>query len=135
MDEIKYPLSNQDFEKIIKDKKVYVDKTALIYRLINKYDCVFLSRPRRFGKSLLLTTIKAFFEGKKELFEGLSIYDLEKDWKKHPVIHMELSNTNPLDPISLEVELNRQFVIFEKLYGIEKTDATLSARFSSIIHN
>lgn len=81
----KYPIGIQSFENLRREGYLYVDKTALIYRLITTGKPYFLSRPRRFGKSLLLSTLKAYFEGKKELFEGLAIEKLEKQWAVHPV--------------------------------------------------
>ena len=87
-----YPLGIQTFEEIRENDMLYIDKTEYIYRMTHvsgRY--VFLSRPRRFGKSLLVSTLKSYFEGKKELFEGLAIERLEKDWGKHPVIHFSLA--------------------------------------------
>lgn len=85
MDEnmVKYPIGIQDFEKLIREGYVYVDKTALLYKMCKSGHYYSLSRPRRFGKSLTLSTLKAYFEGKKDLFKGLAIETLEKDWKKH----------------------------------------------------
>lgn len=88
----KYPIGIQTFEKIIDNKMTYVDKTDLVYRMANGTQNNFLSRPRRFGKSLLVTTLQAYFEGRKELFKGLAIDKLEKDWVKYPVIHLDLSS-------------------------------------------
>ena len=76
---MKYPIGIQSFEKIRRDGYVYVDKTALVYQLVTRGSYYFLSRPRRFGKSLLISTLQAYFEGKRELFEGLAIADLEKE--------------------------------------------------------
>ncbi|GJG29482.1 hypothetical protein PRBRB14_03610 [Hallella multisaccharivorax DSM 17128] len=88
----RYPLRIQTFEEIRKNDWYYVDKTALIYSLVKGAQSCFLNRPRRFGKSLLVTTMQAYFEGKKELFKGLAIEMLEKDWVKYPVIHLDLSS-------------------------------------------
>ena len=79
-----YPIGIQNFEKIRKDGYSYIDKTALIYQLVKTGSYYFLSRPRRFGKSLLLSTLEAYFQGKKELFDGLAMEKLEKDWIKYP---------------------------------------------------
>ena len=87
----RYPLGIQTFERIIKGNYVYVDKTELIYNLTHENTSCFLSRPRRFGKSLLVTTLQAYFEGKKDLFNGLAIDDLETEWISYPVIHLDLS--------------------------------------------
>ena len=85
----KLPISIQTFEEIISKDMIYVDKTAYIWELTQNGKYYFLSRPRRFGKSLLLSTLKAYFEGKAELFKGLFIYDKEKDWKKYPIIQLD----------------------------------------------
>lgn len=129
-----YPLGQQDFAGIRNEGKVYIDKTALIHNLVNgssKY--VFLSRPRRFGKSLLISTIQYFFEGRKELFKGLAIYELEKDWVKHPVLHLELSRINSVEPDSLISTIDQQFSIWEKKYDIISNNSSLSSRFADII--
>ncbi len=86
-----YPTGRADFESIITEGFLYVDKTERMYQMIGKRKFVFLSRPRRFGKSLLVNTLHAYFEGKKELFKGLKIYDLEKDWLQYPVIKLDMS--------------------------------------------
>ena len=87
----KYPLGIQTFENVIKGNYVYVDKTALAYQLVHENKYCFLSRPRRFGKSLLVTTLQAYFEGKKDLFKGLEMEQLEQEWVSYPVIHLDLS--------------------------------------------
>ena len=81
-----YPIGVQNFESLRKDDYFYIDKTALVYQLARTGRYYFLSRPRRFGKSLLISTLEAYFQGKKELFEGLAIETLEKDWIKHPIL-------------------------------------------------
>lgn len=86
-----YPVGIQTFRKIIKEGYLYIDKTDLIWHMQNKRSYVFLSRPRRFGKSLLSSTLHSFFAGEKELFRGLKIMDLEQEWKQYPVIHLDLS--------------------------------------------
>lgn len=88
-----YAVGVQMFDRIRESGAVYIDKTALVYQMVNtKATNFFLSRPRRFGKSLLVDTLRCYFEGRKELFEGLAIYDLEKEWKRYPVIRLDLSN-------------------------------------------
>ena len=87
----KYPVGIQNFEDLRKAGYCYVDKTALVYRLVEDGKYYFLSRPRRFGKSLLLSTLEAYFEGKKELFRGLAIEQLEQDWTAYPVLHLDLN--------------------------------------------
>ena len=87
----RYPIGIQTFERIIKEGYIYVDKTDLVWQIANGSPFTFLSRPRRFGKSLLTTTLKSYFEGRRDLFEGLKIMDLEKEWKQYPVIHLDMS--------------------------------------------
>ena len=86
-----YPIGIQNFEKLRTGGYFYIDKTELIYRIIKTGSYYFLSRPRRFGKSLLISTIEAYFQGKKELFEGLAMEKLEKDSIEHPILHMDLN--------------------------------------------
>jgi hypothetical protein len=87
------PIGVQNFEKLRKGNYLYVDKTALIYQLATTGSYYFLSRPRRFGKSMLLSTLHAYFSGKKELFKGLAIEQLEKDWIQYPVLHLDLNTS------------------------------------------
>ena len=91
---MKYPIGIQDFESLRTNDYTYVDKTSLIYKLANEGKYYFLSRPRRFGKSLLVSTLSAYFSGKRELFKGLAMEQLEKDWKKYPVLHLDLNTEN-----------------------------------------
>lgn len=105
----KYPLGIQTFENIIKGQYVYVDKTALAYELANENKYCFLSRPRRFGKSLLVTTLQAYFEGRKELFGGLAMEKLETEWNEHPVIHLDISKGKFYDLTSLHATLNNHY--------------------------
>ena len=114
------PIGIQTFEKIVSKNMVYVDKTELIYELAQK-DYLFLSRPRRFGKSLLISTLQAYFEGRKELFKGLKIEQLEKDWTEYPVVNLSLAKckSKQLDVIVKFVsialsELEVQFGIIDK---------------------
>lgn len=87
----KYPVGIQTFERVIEDGLVYIDKTDLVWKIAHLSPFVFLSRPRRFGKSLLTTTLLSYFQGHRDLFEGLKIMDLEKEWKQYPVIHLDMS--------------------------------------------
>ena len=89
----KLPIGIQTFEKLRKEGYLYVDKTALVWQMVSTSTPYFLSRPRRFGKSLLLSTFEAYFEGKKELFEGLAIEDLEQEWVTYPVLHLDLNGS------------------------------------------
>lgn len=104
---MKYPIGIQDFDKIINDGYVYVDKTSLIYRLVTEGSIYFLSRPRRFGKSLLVSTLKAYFQGKKELFKGLAIDSLEKEWAEYPVFHLDFNGENFNEPGQLKSKLKK----------------------------
>ena len=102
---MKYPIGIQDFEKIIEGGYVYLDKTSLVYDLVQNGKIYLLCRPRRFGKSLLVSTLKYYFEGKKELFKGLAIDKLEKEWKQYPVFHLDFNGNNFTNPGELEVIL------------------------------
>ena len=131
----KYPIGIQNFEKLRKEGYAYVDKTSLIYNLVDSGNYYFLSRPRRFGKSLLISTFEAYFEGKKELFDGLAIAELEKNWKKYPVIHLDL-NAKKFDEASDLVRLiDRQLLVYENVYGTVEQDQTIDDRFVSLIRN
>jgi hypothetical protein len=91
METRRYPIGIQTFSEIITGNYVYVDKTKYIYELVNSFSYIFLNRPRRFGKSLLTTTLESYFLGKKELFKGLAIDSLETEWKTYPVLHFDMS--------------------------------------------
>lgn len=121
MEEIrKYPVGMQTFADVINDKYIYVDKTKYIVSFLrNGSKYLFLSRPRRFGKSLFVSTLKAYFEGRKELFDGLAIADYEKEWVKHPVLHFDLSTAKHMDEKGLLSELNLKLQEYEKIYGRE----------------
>src|SRR5574344_1792231 len=97
-----YPIGIQNFESLINDGYVYVDKTALIYQLATTGRYYFLSRPRRFGKSLLISTMDAYFSGKRELFKGLAIEKLEQKWTKYPILHLDLNTAKYTTANSLE---------------------------------
>ena len=128
-----YPIGIQNFEKIRKGGYLYIDKTALIYQLANTGSYYFLSRPRRFGKSLLLSTLEAYFQGKKELFEGLAIEKLEKEWTEYPILHLDLNIARYASTSDLEDILNRNLVAWEKLYGADPAERSLPLRFAGII--
>lgn len=128
-----YPIGIQNFEKIRRDGYFYIDKTALVYQMVKTGSYFFLSRPRRFGKSLLVSTLEAYFEGKRELFEGLAIEKLEKDWIKHPILHIDL-NTEKYESLeNLENILNDTLYKWEKVYGTEPSETSLPLRFKGII--
>ena len=99
---MKYPIGIQSFPQLIEDGYVYVDKTDLIYSLVKEGKIYFLSRPRRFGKSLLVSTLKCYFEGRKDLFKGLAIDNLETDWAEYPVFHLDFNGDNFTQPGILE---------------------------------
>ena len=130
---MKYPIGIQTFENIIEDGFVYVDKTDLVYSLANEGKVYFLSRPRRFGKSLLISTLKSYFEGRKELFKGLKIEALEKDWNVYPVIRIDFSVGNYLDTGNLGKVLESIMGKWEKKYGIEKTVDDWGCRLMHIV--
>ena len=113
----KCPLGVQTFEKVISEDLLYVDKTQYIYSLAQDYRYVFLSRPRRFGKSLLASTLHSYFSGKKELFKGLAIEKLETEWAEHPVLHFDMSTAKHMDKETLEQELSGKLSDYEKIYG------------------
>lgn len=131
---MKYPIGIQTFEKIISGGFVYVDKTDLIYSLANGAQVYFLSRPRRFGKSLLLSTLKTYFEGRKELFAGLKIAKLEQDWKRHVVFHIDFNGGNYTLPGTLEAKIAGYLSDWEQEYGIVPgVDFNLGSRFYQIL--
>ena len=123
-----YPISIQTFEKIIKDNYVYVDKTDLVYDLVQE-DVCFLSRPRRFGKSLLISTLEAYFKGKKELFEGLKISDLEKEWTEYPIFRVDFANGNYSAPNELENKIDALVTHWENIYGKDLANKKIGDRF------
>ena len=128
-----YPIGIQNFERIRNDGYVYVDKTALIHRLATTGTYYFLSRPRRFGKSLLVSTMEAYFKGKKELFEGLAMEDLEKDWVEYPVLHLDLNGSKYMEPENLNVVLAQHLDKWESEYSITPRYSDLDARFKDVI--
>lgn len=130
---MKYPIGIQDFEKLRTNGYSYVDKSRFVYKLATEGEYYFLSRPRRFGKSLFLSTLEAYFQGKKELFEGLAIYDLETDWKKYPIFHIDLNTANFREKDSLYTVLNDYLTNWEDKYGARESEATLALRFKGVI--
>ena len=130
-----YPVGIQNFESLRRDGYYYVDKTDRIYRLV-KTGCYYrLIRPRRFGKSLLVSTLEAYFQGKRELFDGLAMQELEKEWKEYPVIHLGL-NAKKFDTEEDLIRLiDRQLLVYEEEYGSVPTDVTIDDRFVSLIRN
>ena len=130
----KYPVGIQTFEKIREKGYLYIDKTQYIVDFREKQmSYVFLSRPRRFGKSLFASTLQAYFEGRKELFEGLAIADYEKDWVKHPVLHFDLSGAKHFDADALNNYLNLQLLPYEELYGKGEDEIRPNERLDGIV--
>ncbi|MGM9736395.1 MAG: AAA family ATPase [Candidatus Cryptobacteroides sp.] len=128
-----YPIGIQNFEKIRTGGYTYVDKTALIYKLVSSGTYYFLSRPRRFGKSLLISTMQAFFEGKKELFNGLAIDGLEKDWNEYPVLRIDFSGENFSNPDSLGKILETTLSAWEHEFKVSCNAGTFALRFKAVI--
>ena len=128
-----YPIGIQNFEKIREGEYVYVDKTATLYQLVTTGTYYFLSRPRRFGKSLLVSTLEAYFQGRKDLFNGLAIENLEKDWQEYPVLHLDL-NTEKYDSAEVLYEkLSGTLELWEDEYGRREAERSLPMRFEGII--
>ncbi|MBP3268249.1 MAG: AAA family ATPase, partial [Ruminococcus sp.] len=130
------PISVQSFEVLRNANCVYVDKTEYVYRLVHDVAQFFLSRPRRFGKSLLLSTLKAYWEGKKELFSGLAIEKLEADnadaWQPYPVFYFDFNGEN-YDITPVEDVIVKHLKRWEKIYGITDTSVTLGDRFQTVL--
>ena len=127
------PIGIQDFEKLRKENYLYVDKTALMHRLVSTGSYYFLSRPRRFGKSLLISTLKAYFLGKKDLFEGLAVEQLEQKWTVHPVLHLDLNTDNYDSKAALDNRIALSLGNWEKLYGRNELEKSFGARFEGVI--
>ena len=128
-----YPIGIQQFDKIRNGGYVYVDKTRHIYELAHTGCYYFLGRPRRFGKSLLLSTMEAYFSGRRELFDGLAIGELEKDWTAYPILHLDLNTGKYHEKDSLEKALDKALFRWEKVYGTEPQETTPEFRFEGII--
>lgn len=135
MEEIyrRYPIGIQNFEELRNRQCVYVDKTELVYRLANTDKVYFFSRPRRFGKSLLVSTLEAYFQGKKELFKGLAMERLEKEWTVYPVLHIDFSLTKYTELTDLTGQLNLFLHRWEKIYGKDEVETTSAERLQGII--
>ncbi|GHT04036.1 hypothetical protein FACS189423_06120 [Bacteroidia bacterium] len=129
----KLPIGIQDFEKLRTENYIYVDKTQYLYNLAVLSVPCFLGRPRRFGKSLFLSTLKAYFLGKKELFNGLAIAGLEKDWIEYPVFHLDMNVESYIGLDSLDKALNTNLEKLEKIWGKEPLETTPASRFLGLI--
>ena len=130
---MKYPIGIQNFESLRKDHYLYIDKTALIHQMVENGRYYFLSRPRRFGKSLLVSTLEAYFLGKKELFEGLALEGLEQKWEKRPVLHLDLNIERYESLDNLTDILNVNLKLWEQIYGSDASETSVSLRFAGII--
>ena len=130
---MKYPIGIQTFEQIRKGGYVYVDKTALIYNLVTLGKIYFLSRPRRFGKSLLISTLKAYFQGRKDLFEGLAIDSLETEWNEYPVFHLDFNGKDFSKAFELDKTIERFVENAEEEYGKDKFAQTIGDRFEAVL--
>lgn len=128
-----YPIGIQSFEEIRSGEYIYIDKTALIYRLVSTGKYYFLSRPRRFGKSLLINTLKSYFEGRQDLFKGLAIEQLEKDWKSYPVLRFDFSTGKFASLELLRDAIDFKLAEFENLYDIPKEKWSTSVRMTRLI--
>lgn len=129
----KYPIGIQNFQSLREDGYAYVDKTGFVYELAQSGKYYFLSRPRRFGKSLLISTIEAYFQGKKELFTGLALGQLEKDWTIYPVLHLDLNTGKYTEPEALVSSIGWHFSHWEKEFGLAENTSPLNERFKNII--
>lgn len=131
---MKYPIGVQSFEKLREIGYVYVDKTAYIYHITHTRECCFLSRPRRFGKSLLTSTMEAYFLGKRHLFDGLAIAELETEWLEYPVIHLDLSNSTFDTPEKVTAFLQKEMDVQDNKYGLpHNREYGVDARFEDLI--
>lgn len=130
---MKYPIGIQTFERIRKEGYLYVDKTNLIHKLVTMGSIYFLCRPRRFGKSLLISTLKAYYEGKKELFQGLAMEELEQDWHQYPVFHLDFNGEKFTKPEVLEQKIEGFIAAAEQRYGKDSIVTTTGERFISVL--
>ena len=129
-----YPVGIQTFERIRKENKLYIDKTEYIYRMTHSGGCYFfLSRPRRFGKSLLVSTYESYFSGKKELFEGLAIEKLEQEWMEYPVLHFDMSGGKHMEKEQLEDYLSNRLEAEERKWGTTHSKRGVNDRLTELI--
>ena len=132
---MRYPIGIQDFKTIRTEGYFYADKSALMYKLVKGGQYYFLSRPRRFGKSLLVSMLECYFKGEKELFTGLAIEQLEKDWNVHPVLHLDMNAERYSSPEALESILSRYLRNWEEQYGCDYQNETVAGRFAEVIRH
>lgn len=129
----RYPIGIQNFEELRNRNCIYIDKTELIYQLTHTDKVYFLSRPRRFGKSLLVSTLEAYFEGKRDLFKGLAMERLEQEWIEFPVLHIDFSGSKYLNADMLKAAINVQIRHWEAVYGKDENETSFSLRFEGVI--
>ena len=129
------PVGIQTYEKLVESDCLYIDKTEYIYKMVNYSNYIFLSRPRRFGKSLLVSTLQAYFEGKKELFKGLYIDSVEKNWTEYPVLRFDMSLAKHMDKDRLERYLLYILEQNEKRFGLSSDHIDSNVRLANLIHN
>ena len=127
------PVGIQTFEKIIDNDMLYIDKTEYIWKMIHLSNYIFLSRPRRFGKSLLVSTIQSYFEGRKDLFKGLFIETVEKEWTQYPVLRFDMSSGKHMEKEQLERYLGNRLAEYEKNYGITEPAIDNNDRLTALI--
>ena len=128
-----FPIGVQTFDDIVSDNYLYVDKTGYVHDVASTYKYVFLSRPRRFGKSLLSSTFHCYFEGKKELFEGLKAGEMKKEWTSHPVFHFDMSSAKHKDEAQLLEELDKKLYVYEQIYGRGEKDMNVNQRLEGLV--
>ncbi len=132
----RYPLGMQTFSRLIEGGYLYVDKTDLVYQLTHaNSNYIFLSRPRRFGKSLLISTLQAYFEGQRDLFKGLAMERLETEWTEYPVLRFDMSTAKHADKEALELELNRKLSGYERIYGRKEEDVLPNHRLQGLVEH
>ena len=129
----RYPIGIQTFSEMIREGYVYVDKTDLVWQLVHYAKYIFLSRPRRFGKSLLTSTLESYFKGERELFEGLKIMELEQEWTEYPTIRIDLSSARHMPPKDVRQELENILAPYEKEYGENPRETTPGMRLAGVI--
>ena len=131
---IRYPIGVQTFRDIVEGNYLYIDKTGIVHELADAYKYVFLSRPRRFGKSLLSSTIHSYFTGEKELFDGLEAGRLKKEWTRHPVFHFDMSTAKHMNGEQLTNEISYKLSKYETIYGKENQEVDINQRVEGLVH-
>lgn len=129
----RYPVGIQTFPKIIREGYIYIDKTDLVWELAHYAKFIFMSRPRRFGKSLLTSTLESYFSGDKDLFKGLKVMNLEKEWKAYPILHFDLSSAKHLSADGVKEEIWLQLDKYEKVYGANPKETSIGMRLGGLI--